>query len=89
MPESPNSPLGVETMPDYSALDEGIVLHLKNILANVHPTAADHLLRVAADALGRKYRRDDDGPFRLIDRRLQALRKAGKIALVNRKWRVV
>lgn len=76
-------------MIDYSALDEAIVAHLKSILANVHPTAADHLLRVAAEALGHKYKRSDDGPFRLIDRRLQALRKAGKIALVEKKWRVV
>jgi hypothetical protein len=60
---------------DYTALDAAILEHLRS-RSPVHPMyarACEELARLASAS----------EPFRTIDRRLQALRKAGRIRFVG------
>ena len=72
---------------DFAALDEAIMLHIKRSI--VHPMyAAD--LREMAYAIS-----PNSLEFRTIDRRIQAMRKAGKIRYVRdstgrkAEWQVI
>ena len=65
--------------PGYKELDEAIIAHLEREPWR-HPIYVESLARLAARELGRgDLPYGDDKEWRLIDRRLQALRKAGRI----------
>ena len=67
----------------FRELDDAICDHLEREPWR-HPIYVDSLLRVAARELGRgDSPHGDDKEWRLIDRRLQALRKAGRIRYVR------
>jgi hypothetical protein len=63
----------------FKVLDDAILLHLKNH-PQQHPIYNRELNDISAKVLGRTMNHGDDKEWRLIDRRLQALRKEGKIA---------
>lgn len=66
----------------YADLDERICMHLKQ--GGIHPTRSRYLVAFAAKTLTDQCKQDfPDGALRLIDRRLQALRKEGKIIYVR------
>jgi hypothetical protein len=77
----------------YKDLDDAIIAHLEREPWR-HPIYVESLARVAAAELGRELTHGDDKEWRLIDRRLQALRKAGRIRHVREtglkpRWEVV
>lgn len=76
----------------YKELDEAICGHLEKA-PDRHPIYVDWLLERAAHALGREMSHGDEKEWRLIDRRLQALRKSGRIRYVREaglaRWEVV
>jgi hypothetical protein len=78
---------------DYTAFDDAICEYLEGDHA-CHPTLSDALLRRAAAVLGVRYDYADKLLWRLIDRRLQAMRRAGRIRHVRevgmrQRWEVV
>ena len=78
-------------MSAYKGLDDAIIAHIVQQPWR-HPMYSEYLLQVAAQALGRAIAHRDDKQWRLIDRRLQALRKAGRIEFVRgvkKQWQVV
>lgn len=67
----------------YKDLDDAIIAHLEREPWR-HPIYVESLARVAARELGRgELPWGDDKEWRLIDLRLQALRKAGRIKHVR------
>lgn len=77
----------------YKDLDQAICEHLSKEPWR-HPIYVGWLLDRAAHELGREMSHGDDKEWRLIDRRLQALRKAGRIRYVREtglkpRWEVV
>ncbi len=66
----------------YRALDDAICQHLSSGSAK-HPIYAEVLLRLACEVLDIPADDGTDRAWRLIDRRLQALRKAGAISYVR------
>ncbi len=66
----------------YRALDDAICQHLSSGSAK-HPIYAELLLRLACEVLDIAADDGTDRAWRLIDRRLQALRKAGAISYVR------
>ncbi len=83
------------TMPTarYKTLDDAICAHLESGSSR-HPIYVESLARIAAAELGRgDLPWGDDKEWRLIDRRMQAMRKAGRIRharteCVNPRWEV-
>ena len=61
---------------DYTELDNAICHYLAT--KDGHVTNSDQLCQMAAEITGGE-------PWRLIDRRMQAMRKAGRIEFVGRK----
>lgn len=74
-------------------MDEAIVEHVRT--SSLHPIYSKGLLRVAAAQLGEPESMESEKQWRLIDRRLQALRRAGKITYSRKvekgdgQWQVV
>ena len=66
----------------YRSLDNAIIAHLERD-PHRHPIYVSDLAWAAANELGRDMPRDDNKEGRLIDRRLQALRTAGRIRYVR------
>jgi hypothetical protein len=62
----------------YKELDDAIKSHIEQ-RPGKHPIYSAQLLHMAAVELGRDAYRGDDKEWRLIDRRLQALKKAGQV----------
>lgn len=60
----------------YKELDDAICEHIA-ALPWRHPIYSQKLLLMAASEIGRDVTESDEKVWRLIDRRLQALRKAG------------
>lgn len=69
--------------PDYSKFDAALL----DLIANGHNTAGK-LDATALTELARPFCTPRLEPFRVIDRRLQALRRAGKIEYINRAWHI-
>lgn len=65
---------------DHSKLDEAILHKLREPTSFMGLDAAVRKIAEAADGID---------PWRLVDRRVQALRKAGKIVTEKGKWRLV
>lgn len=80
-------------MSRYAELDEAIVGYIARNRKN--PMHSSAVGKLSAEALGRDSEHGDEKEWRLIDRRLQAIRKAGRIkyekATINGAggWRVV
>lgn len=74
----------------YEELDEAIKIHIKTTHEK-HPVHSQNLLNIAASNLGRDMYRGDDKEWRLIDRRLQLLKKAGQIEYSRKlsRWTLV
>ena len=78
-------------MSAYKDLDDAIIAHLVQQPWR-HPIYSQYLLQAAGQALGRTIASGDEKEWGLIDRRLQALRKAGRIEFVRgvkKQWQVV
>lgn len=75
---------------NYLKLDDAIINHLTDHPGH-HPIYAPALILEASLALGRSEVIRDDAAWRLIDRRLQALKKSGKIGYVKstHQWMVL
>ena len=69
----------------YTDLDNAICAHVGSGSAT-HPIYARTLLAAATASLGGDAVETDKQVWRLIDRRLQALRKAGRLRLERRRW---
>ena len=78
----------------YNTLDDAICRHIET-QPKRHPIYSELLARMAAQELGRgDMPFGDDKEWRLIDRRLQALKKAGRIRFVREmglkpRWELV
>ena len=77
----------------YKALDDAIKAHIV-LRPGHHPIYSTPLLDMAAMELGRAAYKGDDKEWRLIDRRMQAMRKAGllvykRIRGSHGRWLVV
>jgi hypothetical protein len=72
----------------YKELDKAIKSHIGSKPGD-HPMYSPPLLDMAAKELGRAKCFGDDKEWRLIDRRLQALKKAGEVEFVRRPSRWV
>ena len=79
-------------MNKYETLDAAIKLQIK-LRPDRHPIYSHRLIQYACEALGFMVpSRFDEKEVRLIDRRMQAMRKAGEIkyeGTKGRKWVVV
>ena len=73
---------------EYKELDDAICGHL-SMRPDVHPIYSNMLAMAAAKELGRDRVCGDDKEWRLIDRRLQALKKAGRIRYERPRWVLV
>ena len=73
----------------YKELDEAIKAHIEQ-RPGKHPIYSAKLLHMAAVELGRDAYRGDDKEWRLIDRRLQAMKKAGQVHYLRQpaRWAV-
>ena len=73
----------------YKELDEAIKAHIEQRPGH-HPIYSTPLLDMAARELGREKYKGDDKEWRLIDRRLQALKKAGQVQYLRQpaRWAV-
>lgn len=80
-------------MKDFKDLDAAIVDHISS--SSLHPIYSAALLRAAAALLGEPESPQTDKQWRLIDRRLQSMRKAGKLKYDRKvdkghgQWKVV
>lgn len=72
----------------YKELDDAIESHIAARRA-CHPIYSAPLLEMAARELGREAAYGDDREWRLIDRRLQALKKAGRVRYARQAARWV
>jgi hypothetical protein len=72
----------------YKELDEAICLHIV-MKPKTHPIYSESLTVMASRELGRTCTHGDDKEWRLIDRRLQALKKAGRIRYERPAWVLV
>lgn len=72
----------------YKELDDEICWHLA-MRPDVHPIYSNLLAMAAAQELGREIVCGDDKEWRLINRRLQALKKAGRIRYERPRWVLV
>lgn len=68
--------------PDFSKFDETLM----DAIARGNNTAT-LLDATSLTALAQQFCTPNREPWRVIDRRLQALRRAGKIEYINRAWR--
>ena len=78
-------------MTAYKEFDDAIIAHIVQRPWQ-HPIYSEYLLQAAARELGRGIAHGDGKEWRLIDSRLQSLRKAGQIEFVRgvkKKWQVV
>ena len=78
-------------MTAYKEFDDAIVAHIVEQPWR-HPIYSEYLLQAAARELGRGIAHGDEKEWRLIDRRLQVLRKAGRIEFVRgvkKQWQVL
>ena len=77
-------------MSAYKDLDEAIVAHIKTRPGR-HPIYSEDLTWIAASELGRATQWGDAQEWRLIDRRMQVLKEAGRIKYErpSRMWVVV
>lgn len=73
----------------YKELDDAIVQHIAKRPGH-HPIYSGPLLDMAANELGRENQLGDDKEWRLIDRRMQALKKEGRIVFKRQpaRWEV-
>jgi len=73
----------------YKELDDAICAHIA--ISGKHPIYSGLLLNMAATELGRSTDHGDEKEWRLIDRRLQALKKAGRVeyARLPARWVLV
>ena len=69
---------------DYTELDAAIVASIKAGASRFMEINGELVARAAA-----KFENDKTPAWRFVDRRMQALRKAGKIKLGRLGWRVV
>ena len=72
----------------YKELDEAICLHIVT-KPKMPPIYCEKLTAMASSELGRVCVHGDDKEWRLIDRRLQALKKAGRIRYERPIWILV
>ena len=72
----------------YKELDDAICRHIAE-KRTIHPTSAKSLRDFAANELGTGAYKGCDKEWRLIDRRLQALKKAGVIQYARQTARWV
>lgn len=72
----------------YKELDDEICAHIA-ARPDVHPIYSSLLAMAAAKEFGRDIVCGDDKEWRLIDRRLQALKKAGRIRYDRPRWVLV
>lgn len=76
-------------MTDYSLLHNSILSYVRGGRVHFHDLNAGRLAEFANRLAGKNKRGDPQG-WRLLDRRLQALRKAGKLAYDRKAgWSVV
>jgi hypothetical protein len=80
-------------MSAYRVLDDTICAYLERE-PGLHPMYSGVLMLLAAKELGREQSIGDEKEWRLIDRRLQAMRRAGRVQHVREKgirprWEVV
>lgn len=68
----------MKSTPDYTALDAALIEKIREGAHTFSVISGGELLR-QADALAEPDRRGDRAGWRVLDRRLQALRKAGKL----------
>lgn len=73
-------------MSKYAELDEAILGAIKNGCEDFHAIQTSPRVSPLSWALAKPDRWGSTDPWRVIDRRLQALRKAGRIVYANRKW---
>lgn len=64
-------------MKDFKELDEAIVNHV--LTNSLHPIYSEVLLRAAAAILNEPESPRSEKQWRLIDRRLQSMRRSGKL----------
>ena len=72
----------------YKELDDEICCHI-DMRPDVHPIYSSLLAMAAAKELGRDIVCGDEKEWRLIDRRLQALKKAGRVRYERPRWVLV
>ena len=72
----------------YKELDDAIKAHIAARPGH-HPIYSTPLLNMAARELGREAYKGDDKEWRLIDRRLQALKKSGQVMYARQPARWV
>lgn len=72
----------------YKELDDAICTHIGSGSTR-HPIYVEKLLLVAASELGANVTESDERTWRLIDRRLQALKKAGRLRYERPNWVLV
>lgn len=73
---------------DYTLFDRSVLSHVSAGKSQFYQISAGGLLHFANELAGKDARGDDMG-WRLIDRRLQALRKAGKLTYDRKTgWQV-
>lgn len=72
----------------YKLLDDAIVEHVSK--STIHPIYTSALLLKASEELGINAGIINENVWRLIDRRMQALRKAGRLVYVHKgkQWKV-
>lgn len=72
----------------YKELDDAICDHIGSG-STQHPIYAQRLLSMAVREVGGNTTESDDRVWRLIDRRLQALKKAGRLRYDRPRWVLV
>jgi hypothetical protein len=72
----------------YDVLDEEILSHLQRVGPSSFTALNAGALGQLAEELTAPNSRGEREAFRLLDRRLQALRKAGRIKTEKQKWAV-
>lgn len=72
----------------YKELDDAICYHVGSG-STQHPIYAQSLLNIAVREIGGNTTESDERVWRLIDRRLQALKKAGRLRYDRPRWVLV
>lgn len=70
----------------YKELDDAILAHIGGDSRWLHPTYSISLLSQAAREIGLGVTEHDERTWRLISRRLQILKKSGRIRYERKKW---
>jgi hypothetical protein len=71
----------------YAEIDEAILVVIRGGCEDFNEIHMSKRVHPLAQALAKPSRYGRTEPFRVTDRRLQALRKAGRIVYSDRKWR--